>query len=104
MSRLNQVRIEPEIVRAHERMLTGGFYVEVILEYDATIAQESGGRPFGVENLREIQLSKRDVLDRMEQSRELFTTKEWKQFLLRSIGLEPSKLAQRAQQRIYPDL
>ena len=95
--RLNQVRIEPEMVRAHERMLTGGFYAEVNLVYDATIAQESNGRPFGVESLREIQLSKRDVLDAMARGRELFTTEEWKQFLLRSIGLEPSKLEARAQ-------
>src|SRR5579875_3000396 len=60
---LKDVRINAELVREHERMLTGGFYAEVTLTYDATIAQESNGRPFGVESLRPIQLSKREVLD-----------------------------------------
>ena len=60
--RLKDVRIRPEMVHDNERMLTGGFYAEVELAYDATIAQEKNGRPFGIDSLREIQLSKRDVL------------------------------------------
>jgi ATP-dependent Lon protease len=62
----------------------------------AAIAQESNGRPFGIESLREIQLSKRDVLDSLARGRELLSTDEWKSFLLRSIGLEPTKLTPRA--------
>jgi len=53
---LRDVRISPELVNEHERMLTGGFYAEITLAYDAAIAQEKSGRPFGVESLREIQL------------------------------------------------
>jgi len=93
--RLTDVRISPELVNEHERMLTGGFYAEISLNYDAAIAQESKGRPFGVESLREIQLSKRDVLDILAEARNAFTTDEWKAFLLRSIGIEPSGLSQR---------
>src|SRR4051812_32520590 len=55
--RLRDVRIEPDLVAEHERMLTGGFYAEVELEYDAAIAEEFSGRPFGVRSLRPIQLS-----------------------------------------------
>jgi len=95
--RLTQVRIDPDTVRSHERMLTGGFYAEVTLVYDASIAQETGGRPFGIESLREIQLSKRDVLDTLSQGREMFTAEEWRHFLLRSIGLEPGNLSERTQ-------
>jgi ATP-dependent Lon protease len=93
--RLTDVRIQPELVRAHERMLTGGFYAEITLGYDASIAQESKGRPFGIEALREIQLSQRNVLDTLARAREAFATVEWKQFLLRSIGIEPSGLPDR---------
>ena len=93
--RLTDVRISPELVNEHERMLTGGFYAEISLNYDAAIAQESKGRPFGVESLREIQLSKRDVLDILAEARKSFTTDEWKQFLLRSIGIEPNGLSRR---------
>lgn len=93
--RLTDVRISPELVNEHERMLTGGFYAEISLNYDAAIAQESKGRPFGVGSLREIQLSKRDVLDILAEARKAFTTDEWKEFLLRSIGMEPEKISQR---------
>ena len=39
--RLTQVRIDARLVRDHERMLTGGFYAEMNLVYDAAIAQEA---------------------------------------------------------------
>ncbi len=94
---LKDVRISPDLVHANERMLTGGFYAEVELTYDPTIAQERNGRPFGVESLREIQISKREVLPTLYRGRELFSLDEWKQFLIRSVGLEPQKLTARAQ-------
>jgi ATP-dependent Lon protease len=93
--RLTDVRISPELVNQHERMLTGGFYAEIGLGYDAAIALENKGRPFGVESLREIQLSKRDVLDILAAARQAFTTETWKEFLLRSIGIEPALLSER---------
>jgi ATP-dependent Lon protease len=77
-------------------MLTGGFYAEITLSYDASISQERSGRPFGIESLREIQLSKRDVLNVLAHGRELFTTEEWKKVLLRSVGLEPEQFSERA--------
>jgi ATP-dependent Lon protease len=76
-------------------MLTGGFYAEVDLSYDPSIAEEKNGRPFGIDSLREIQLSKRDALDTMARGRELFSFREWQDFLLRSIGLEPASLTPR---------
>ena len=94
---LNDARISPELVHEHERMLTGGFYAEITLVYDAAIAQEKSGRPFGVEAIRPIQLSKREVLDSLAQGRAMFTTEEWKKFLIRSIGLEPDALSDRTQ-------
>lgn len=93
--RLTDVRITSELVNEHERMLTGGFYSEINLSYDPAIAQESKGRPFGIESLREIQLSKRDVLDTLTEARKAFSTDEWKSFLMRSIGIESSGLSER---------
>jgi len=92
---LKDARIEAELVSRHERMLTGGFYAEITLDYDAVIAQEKGGRPFGIRSLREIQLSKRDVLDTLAEARSQFSSEEWKNFLLRSIGIEASDLSER---------
>jgi ATP-dependent Lon protease len=94
--KLRDVRISAELVREHQRMLTGGFYAEVTLGYDPTIALEKGGRPFGVEGLRAIQLSRNDVLEVMAAARSRFTSAEWRDLLLRSVGLEPAELTDRA--------
>lgn len=95
--RLTSVRIPDETVADNERMLTGGFYAEVELEYDATIAQQKDGRPFGIVSLRPIQLSKRGVLEEFARGRREFTTEQWKHLLLRSVGFEPDRLSERAQ-------
>ena len=94
---IKDVRIYDSLVKQHERMLTDGFYAEVTLSYDAAIAQEKGGRPFAIDSLRAIQLSKADVLDTFKRSRHEFTSEEWKRVLLRSVGLEPAALSERAQ-------
>jgi ATP-dependent Lon protease len=93
---LKDVRIADNLVREHERMLTDGFYAEVTLSYDAIIAQQQGGRPFAVDAIRPIQMSKSDVLDVYEQGRRAFTTEEWVGLLLRSIGFEPATFSERA--------
>lgn len=93
---LKDVRIADNLVREHERMLTDGFYAEVTLSYDAIIAQQQGGRPFAVDAIRPIQMSKSDVLDVYEHGRRAFTTEEWVGLLLRSIGFEPATFNERA--------
>jgi predicted ATP-dependent Lon-type protease len=54
---LRDVCLDDQLVKEHERMLTGGFYAEVDLAYDAVIAQEKNGRLFAIAALRPIQLS-----------------------------------------------
>ena len=96
---LNKVRIPDKIVDDNERLLTGGFYAEVTLEYDSIIAEEKGNA-FGIAELRPIQMSKRNVLDVMTEARKNYTSDEWRDFLIRSIGLEASALSQRAKDAI----
>jgi ATP-dependent Lon protease len=93
---LKDVRIDDNLVHDNERMLTDGFYAEVNLTYDSAIATEKSGRPFAIDSLRPIQLSKTDVLKVLEKGRREFTTEEWKNFLIRSVGLEPENLSERA--------
>lgn len=95
--RINDARITGNTVHEHDRMLTGGFYAEINLIYDPIIAEEQNGRPFGVDSLKEIQLSKRDCLKILCDGRQKFSTAEWKQFLIRSVGFEPASLTERAQ-------
>lgn len=98
--RLRDARIGSELVNRHERMLTGGFFAEITLVYDPVIAQEKNGRPFGIDAIREIQLSSRDVLTKLAEARKVMTTDEWKSLLFRSIGLEPEKLSERQKNAI----
>lgn len=66
---LRDVRIDDQLVRDNERMLTDGFYAEVTLTYDGIIAQQQAGRPFKIDSLRPIQMSKADVLDVLARGR-----------------------------------
>ena len=96
---LNRVRIADKLVDDNERLLTGGFYAEVTLEYDAVIAEENGNA-FGIKEIRPIQLSKRNVLEVMAKARKSFSSDDWKDFLIRSIGLEPSALTTRSKDAV----
>jgi ATP-dependent Lon protease len=94
---LRDVRIPDSMVEENERILIDGFYAEVTLTYDSVIAQEKTGRPFGIEALRPIQMSRADVLDTLYAGRGKFdATSDWIDFLLRSVGLEPAEFSERA--------
>ena len=99
--RLSKVRIPSDMVYANDRMLTGGFYAEIELEFDKFIAEENGGKPWGVVNLRPIQLSQRNVLDVLFKGRENYSLEEWKDFLLRSVGIEPGSLTVKAKNVMF---
>ena len=92
---LREVRIPDRLVADNERLLTGGFYSEIDLDYDASIAEERNGRPFGIANLRPIQLSTRNALAQLAEGRGRFSTEQWKRLLLRSVGFEPERLTDR---------
>jgi len=93
---LRNVRISDNLVNENERMLTDGFYAEVTLSYDGIVAQQANGKPFGIDSLRPIQMSKSDAVDTLAREREKFTTPEWIELLIRSVGIEPSALDERA--------
>ena len=93
---LGDVLVPDAIVKENERMLTDGFYAEVTLEYEPVNAQEKNNRPFRISALRPIQMSTPNVLDVLAKARSYFTAEEWRDFLIRSIGIEPSVLSERA--------
>jgi uncharacterized protein (TIGR02653 family) len=94
---IKDAHISPQLVNAHERMLTGGFYAEITLEYIAALAGQQGGTPFRVAAIRPIQMSTRDALDTFIRGRREFTLEQWRNLLLRSIGFEPARLTSRQQ-------
>ncbi len=93
---LTDARVSTSIIQEHQRMLGDGFYAEVTLEYDALAIQDNPPRPFRVAALRPIQLSKPDILQVLARGRRALSTGQWIDFLLRSVGLEPAVLDERA--------
>ncbi len=94
---LSDIHISDQLVNEHDRMLTGGFYAEVNLEYIAALAKESGGQPFRIESVRPIQMSTRDARDTFVAGRSRFSLDQWRELLLRSVGFEPSRFTRREQ-------
>ena len=93
---LKDIRIPTQLVVDNDRMLTGGFYAQVGITYVA-----GDKRPFLVTDVRPIQAHARAGLDRLGEARALLTTREWKDFLLRSVGLEPGALSEDAQNAYF---
>jgi uncharacterized protein (TIGR02653 family) len=94
---LNDIHISAELVDEHQRMLTGGFYAEVTLEYIAALAQQQGGQPFRVEAIRPIQMSTHDALGEFVSGRKHFTLEDWRNLMLRSVGFAPERFTAREQ-------
>ena len=94
---LENIHISDQLVNDHQRMLTGGFYVEATLEFIPALAAEAGSQPFRVSELRPIQMSSRDAVDVFRKHRSEFTLDEWKSLLLRSVGFEPDRFSEREQ-------
>jgi uncharacterized protein (TIGR02653 family) len=93
---INDALIAAPLVIENDRMLTGGFYAQLSLSY-----LPGQDRPFVVTEVRPIQAHARAGLDRLSEARELLSTREWKDFLLRSVGLEPDALTPEAQDAYF---
>ena len=81
-------RDQPKFYKDNDRLLEGGLWAEVTLGYNSV---EEDDYAFYVEDLRPIQLSRFDF-DRYLDGRKKLTTEEWLDLILRSVGLEPSRL------------
>lgn len=86
---LDYVNIDEETIREHDRLLMGGIWAEVRIRYDSTLRFKGLTFPFVIDRLKPIQLSTRSMGPVLE-ARAAFTTDEWLDLLLRSLGFEPS--------------
>jgi ATP-dependent Lon protease len=82
------VPISEEYVAKFERLLCGGIWCIVNMEY---FYDENDKKrcPFIIRKLTPIQMPSLD-LDEVKNGREHFTKEEWIDILLRSVGMEPS--------------
>lgn len=90
---LRGVPIADEYPEKHDRLLCGGIWCIVQLEYEY-LEEEKHNSPISIRKLTPIQMPHIDISD-LKKGRKNFTKDEWIDVLLRSIGMEPETLSYR---------
>lgn len=91
---LRDVPIEDEYPEQYDRLLCGGIWCIVQLEYEYNEEDKKNGYPTQIRKLTPIQMPHVDI-DELKAGRKAFTKDEWMDVLLRSIGMEPDELSYR---------
>ena len=87
---LKGVEIDEDYPTRYDRLLCGGIWCIVQLEYEY-IEEEKNASPIHIRKLTPIQMPHVD-LEELKEGRKAFTKDEWIDVLLRSIGMEPDAL------------
>lgn len=87
-----RIAINPKFYEENEKLLESGIWAEITLAYNEI---EEDDYAFYVEDLRPIQIAHFDE-QKFFKGRENFTTDEWIDVLIRSIGINPDWLAERS--------
>jgi len=91
---IKDAEISAAIVKEHEKLLVGGIWVIATLSYFHEEGQSAS--PFGVSLLKPIQMPHMNM-DELFVGRRGFTTAQWREVLMRSIGMEPAELDENVQ-------
>ena len=90
---LKAVPISEEYPEKYDRLLCGGIWCIVQLDYEY-IEEEKNASPIHIRKLTPIQMPHVDIRE-LKQGRKVFTKEEWMDVMLRSIGMEPDSLKER---------
>src|SRR5215472_6653086 len=88
------VHVPEHFLREYDRLLMGGIWAQIDVRHQYDEEQTGKRSPFWIDNLKPIQLATFD-LEEYRAGRSQFTTSEWIDLLLRTIGLEPSYFSRR---------
>lgn len=91
---LGDVPIEDEYPEKYDRLLCGGIWCIVQLDYEYIEEDKRNGFPITIRKLTPIQMPHVDI-EELKQGRKNFSKDEWLDILLRSIGMEPDELNDR---------
>lgn len=89
---IKKVLIDSGTVKAHQKLLVGGVWCIADLEYEHT--DDKGVTPWILASLKPIQISRFDF-DGYVQARNQFSTEEWIDLLIQSIGFNPQMFGKR---------
>ena len=90
---LKGIPISEEYPTKFDRLLCGGIWCIVQLEYEY-VEEDKNGTPIQIHKLTPIQMPHVDIVE-LKEGRKAFTKDEWIDVLLRSIGMEPDELQYR---------
>jgi ATP-dependent Lon protease len=90
---LKSIPLSPDYVSKYDRLLCGGIWCIVQLEYEY-VEEDKKMSPVRVRKLTPIQMPHVDM-DEIKNGRKAFTKDEWMTVLLRSTGMEPDKFTER---------
>ena len=85
---IHDANISEALVTSHEKLMTGGIWAIIDIDYDSLQTIGKKIFPFVISKIRPIQLSNFDE-KRIVEARQNFTKEEWLNVLLRSGGYEP---------------
>ncbi len=88
------VHVPEHFLREYDRLLMGGIWAQVEIRHQYDEDQKGKRSPFWIDDLKPIQIATFD-LDEYRACRKQFTTEEWIDLLLRTIGMEPSYFERR---------
>lgn len=88
------IPIHPDYVKDYDRLLCGGIWSILQLEYEFIEEDKKNTQPIRIRKLTPIQMPHVDM-DEVRNGRKAFTKEEWMDVMLRSVGLEPEKLKDR---------
>ena len=91
---IKDAEISAGIVKEYEKLLVGGIWVIATLSYYFEEGQTSS--PFGVSLLKPIQMPNMNI-DELFSGRAALSTDQWRESLIRSIGMEPASLKEDVQ-------
>lgn len=91
---LTTVPIEDEYPEKFDRLLCGGIWCIVQLDYEYVEEEKKNGYPIQIRKLTPIQMPHIDI-EELKQGRKAFTKDEWLDIMLRSIGMEPDTFNER---------
>ena len=88
------VHIPEHFMRDYDRLLMGGIWAQIDLRHQFDEEQKGKRSPFWIDNLKPIQLATFDF-EEYRACRSPFSTDEWIDLLLRTIGMEPAHFERR---------
>ncbi|MCK0922414.1 protease Lon-related BREX system protein BrxL [Acinetobacter pittii] len=91
---IKDAEISAGIVKEYEKLLVGGIWVIATLSYYFDEGQSNS--PFGVSLLKPIQMPNMNM-DELFSGRAALSTDQWRESLIRSIGMEPASLKEDVQ-------